>query len=77
MVQWLKFDSHHAGGLSSILDHGTRSHRPKLKILCAATKTQCSKKEKEKPTPPFLYPNDFPDITGKNITVGAECSLLL
>jgi len=58
VVQWLKFDSHHAGGLSSILDHGTRSHRPKLKILCAATKTQCSEKEKEKPTPPFLYPND-------------------
>ena len=42
MVQWLRFQAPHAGGLGSIPGKGTRSHNPQLKILHAATKTQNS-----------------------------------
>ena len=39
MVQWLKLHAPNAGGLSSILGQGTRSHMLQLKILHATTKT--------------------------------------
>ena len=42
VVQWLRLHAPNARGLGSIPGQGTRSHMPQLKILHAATKTQCS-----------------------------------
>ena len=39
VVQWLRVSAPNAGGLCSIPGQGTRSHKPQLKILPAATKT--------------------------------------
>ena len=39
VIQWLRFWAPNAGGLSSILGQGTRSHMLQLKILHATTKT--------------------------------------
>ena len=41
VVQWLRLHAPNARGLGSIPGQGTRSHMPQLKILHAATKTQC------------------------------------
>ena len=55
VVQWLRLWAPDAEGLGSILGQGARSHmlqlrarRPQLKILHAATKTQCSQVNKYK-----------------------------
>ena len=42
VVQWLRLRVPDAGGLGSIPGQGTSSQMPQLKILHAATKTQCS-----------------------------------
>ena len=42
VVQWLRLQAANAGGLGSIPGQETRSHRPQLKILRAASKTRCS-----------------------------------
>ena len=47
MVQWLRLQATHAGGLGLIPGQGTRSHMLQLKILPAQTKTQHSQINKE------------------------------
>ena len=43
LVQWLRFLAPNGGWeVGSTPGQGTRSHMPQLKILCIATKTQCS-----------------------------------
>ena len=40
VVQWLRLHAPNSGGLGSTPGQGTRSHMPRLKTPCAATKTE-------------------------------------
>jgi len=55
VVQWGRLWACDAGGLGSIPGQGTRSHMPQLKIPHAATKTQCSQKERQRDQGPLNY----------------------